>query len=98
MTWKFHVADSTERRYDIILGRYLLTELVPDLKFSKKIIVGGDIPYEGCLAPMYGVTDYDFKPLMEKLSNQKNNLLICMSKNASSQKEWLVQPKKCVEY
>ena len=32
--WNFHVNDSTKVRYDIILGRYILTALVLNLKLS----------------------------------------------------------------
>ena len=82
----------------MILGGYLLTTLSLDLKLYKNVIVGGEVLYEWCLAPMVDVTDYDFKPIIEKLSNHKNTLLICMSTNASSQKAWLVQPDKFIEY
>ena len=34
--------ESTERRRDIILGRYLLTVLVSDLNVSENVITGGD--------------------------------------------------------
>ena len=56
VTRKFHVKDSTEIRYNIFLGIDLITALVLDLKFSGNILVGGDGPHEGCLAPMADVT------------------------------------------
>ena len=34
VTWKFHVKESTNGRYDMILGRDLLTVLGLDIKFS----------------------------------------------------------------
>ena len=47
VTRKFHVDDSTESRYNMILGRYLLTKLGLYLKFSEHVIIGGDGLYEG---------------------------------------------------
>ena len=39
VTWKCHVAKSANSRYDMILGRYLLTALGLDIKFYENIIV-----------------------------------------------------------
>ena len=36
--WKFHVDDSANVRYDIILGRNILTEIGLNLKFSDHVI------------------------------------------------------------
>ena len=47
VTWKFHVARSTNSRYDMILGRDLFTALGLDLKFSENIILGGDETFKG---------------------------------------------------
>ena len=49
----------------MILGRYLLTNLGLDLKFSENIILGGDVPFKGCSAPMVDIRTYDFKPLTD---------------------------------
>ena len=49
VTWKFHVDESTNGRYDMILGRGLLTAPGLDLEFSKNVIIGGEGLYEGCL-------------------------------------------------
>ena len=38
-TWKIHIKESTKGRYDMILGRELLTALVLDIKFSHKLII-----------------------------------------------------------
>ena len=46
---KFHVDESTNGRYDMILGRDLLTALVMDLKFSDNVIIDGEVQYKGCL-------------------------------------------------
>ena len=59
--------NSTNRRYDMILGRDLFTALGLDIKFSGNIIIGGEGTYEGCLEPMVGLSNDDFKPLTEKI-------------------------------
>ena len=51
----------------MILGRYILTTLVLALDFSEKIFIGGEIPYEGCSAPMFDVVNYEFKSLIDKI-------------------------------
>ena len=38
----------TNGRYDIILGRDLLTALGLDLKFFENVIIEREGPYEGC--------------------------------------------------
>ena len=65
VTWKCHVAKSTNSRYGMILGRYLLATLGLYLKFSENIILGDDGPLKGCSAPMVDVITYGFKPLTE---------------------------------
>ena len=47
VTSKCHVDNSAKSRYDVILGRDIIIELVLDLKFSKHVIICGDVPYEG---------------------------------------------------
>ena len=59
---KCHINSSTNIRYDIILGRDLLTATGIYLKFSEHIIMGGDGTYAGCLTLIIGVTSYDSKP------------------------------------
>ena len=66
VTWKCHVDESTNRRYDIIIGRDLLTTLGLDLKFSKNIIIGVEIPYKGCLSPMVDLRNYAFTHITDK--------------------------------
>ena len=58
MPWKCHVDNYTNIRYDMILGRYLLTALGLDIKFSKNIIICGDGPFKECPAPMLDVSTY----------------------------------------
>ena len=66
MTWKCHVDESTTGRYNMILGRDLLTALGLDLKFSGNVICGGEGPYEGCSAPIVDVNSYIFNIAMSK--------------------------------
>ena len=61
VTWKCDVDKSTIGRYDMILGRDLLTALGLDLKFSENVIHGGYGPYKGCSEPMVDVYNYTFK-------------------------------------
>ena len=63
MSEKCHVDNKTNSRYDMILGTDLLTSLGMDRKFSENIIIGGEGPYEGCLAPTIDLSNYDFKSL-----------------------------------
>ena len=87
VTWKCHVDKFTTGRYGMILGRDLLTALGLDLNWSENVIIGGRGPHEGCLAPMFEVSNDDFKSLTEKLLNHKNPLSISMLMNLSNQKE-----------
>ena len=40
VTWKFYIDESTNGRYDMILGRDLLTALGMYIKFSGEIYLG----------------------------------------------------------
>ena len=64
-TWKCYVAKLTNSRYNMILGRDLLTALGLDIKFSENIILGGDGTFIGCSAPIVDVSTYDFKTLTD---------------------------------
>ena len=75
LTWKFHMDYSTIGRYNIILGRYLLTDLGLDFNFSNRIIVGGEGPYEGFSAPMFDVSNYDHAPLTDKIVKPDESFL-----------------------
>ena len=44
----------------MILGRYLLTALGLDFKFSDNVVIGSEGPYEGLSAPMIDISNYDF--------------------------------------
>ena len=43
--WKFHVDESSEGGYDIILGRDLLAALVLGIKFYDNVIISNNGPY-----------------------------------------------------
>ena len=44
-TWNFNVDDSAKGRYNIILGRDLLTELGLNIKLSEHVIEADDGPF-----------------------------------------------------
>ena len=60
------IYESTTGRYNMILGRDLLTVLGMDLNVSENIILGGEGPKKGCSAPMVGVNNYEFNILTAK--------------------------------
>ena len=66
VTWKCHVNESTNGRYDMVLGKDLLTTLVLDVKFSDNVKIGSEVTYEGCSAPMVDVTNYNFTFITDK--------------------------------
>ena len=59
--------ESTNGIYDMILGRDLLTALVLDLKFSKNVIIGEEVPYERCSLSMVDVRNCCFVSIADKL-------------------------------
>ena len=75
VTWKWHVDKSTTDRYDMILGRDLLTALGLDLKFSENVIHGGEGTYKGCSAPMVEVSNYNFNTLTSKIVKPEESFI-----------------------
>ena len=63
VTCDCHVYDSAKGRYDIILGRYLLTTLLLNLKLSDHVIEANDVPLKGSSTPMDYLGMYEFKYL-----------------------------------
>ena len=59
--------ESTNFRYNLILGRDLLPALGKCVKFSDNVIIGGEEPYEGCLPPIVDVSNYYFTYLIDKI-------------------------------
>ena len=75
MTWKCHVDESTTGRYNMILGRDLLTALGLDLKFSEKVIHGGEGPCEGSSALMVHIKNYDLNILTAKTVKPEESVI-----------------------
>ena len=63
MAWDYHVGEYAKDRYDIILGRYILTSLGLNFKFSKCAIQGGGGPLKGYTATIHDLGTYKFKYL-----------------------------------
>ena len=63
MTWNFHVDDSSKGRYNIILGRDLLTLLGLNLKFSEHAIEADYGPLKGSSSPMVDLGMYELRNL-----------------------------------
>ena len=55
--------DSAKGIYEMILGRYLLTDLVLNLKLSDYIIGAYDGTFKGMMSPMVDLVKYEFKYL-----------------------------------
>ena len=56
--WNCHVDESVKGRYDMIVGRYLLTELVLSLKVSHHAIEAYDGRFKGSTEPMVDLGTY----------------------------------------
>ena len=52
VTWKCHISDSIKGRYNMILERYLWTELVINSKWSDHIIKSDDGNVKGSTTPI----------------------------------------------
>ena len=63
VTCKYYVYESSKGRYDMILGRYLLTESGLNLKFSEHVIKADDGHFKGSTAPVVDLGTYKFKDL-----------------------------------
>ena len=59
----------------MILGRDLFTALGLYLQFSENVIMGSDGTYEGWSTPMIDVSNYYFKPLIEKIVKLKESFI-----------------------
>ena len=63
VTCNCHVDDSTKGRYDMILGRYILTPLGLNIKLSDHVIKAEDAPLKGLMAPIVDMGIYELKYL-----------------------------------
>ena len=63
VTCKCHVDESTKGIYDVILERYILTELGLNFKLSDLVIKAGDGTFKGSTVPMFDWGTYEFKYL-----------------------------------
>ena len=61
MTCNFHVNDSSKGRYDMILGRDILTALGLNLKLCDHVIEADDGTFKGYTTPMVNIGTYEFK-------------------------------------
>ena len=72
--------DFAKGRYDIILGRDLLTELGSNLELSEHVIEAGDAPFSRSTTSMDHLVTYILKILIQGKFHQKNHLLMLKSK------------------
>ena len=63
VTWNCHLGDSTKGKYDIVLGKYITTVLVFNLKISDHVIEAYYGPFKGSTATMVDLGTYEFKYL-----------------------------------
>ena len=63
VTCDFHVNDFFKSRYDMTLGRYILTALGLNLKLSEHISEADDGPLKRSTTPMIELCTYEFKDL-----------------------------------
>ena len=75
VTWKCHVGNSANGRYDMILGRDLLTAMVLDIKFSENFIIGREGIYKGCSEPMVDVSNYYFNIITAKAVKSEESII-----------------------
>ena len=61
--WDFHVDDFDKIRYNMILGRDILTELGLNLKTYDHVIEAYDVLFKWTTAPMVDLGMYEFKHL-----------------------------------
>ena len=60
VTYNFHVYDFAKGRYDIILGKDILTALGLNLRFSDHVTKSDNGPLQGSMAPMVDLGTYEF--------------------------------------
>ena len=63
VTWNFHADDSAKVRYDMILGKYLITYLGFNLELSDHVIEADYGYFKGYTTPIIDMAMYQFKAL-----------------------------------
>ena len=61
--WNFHVNEFSKGRYDMILGRYILKDLILNLKSSDHVIEADYEPFKESMATMVDLCMNEFKCL-----------------------------------
>ena len=82
----------------MILGQYLLTELVLNLKFSEHVIEADYGIFKGSTTPVVNLGTYIFKYLNTEKLHPKNCLLISTPKKYMSQSIYVLLQNDYVQY
>ena len=74
VTWKCHVDESAKGRYDVILGRDILTKLGLNLELYDHVIEANDGTFKGCTVSMVDLGMHEFEDLNIEQLHLKNRL------------------------
>ena len=96
MTWNFNVDDSSKGVYDMILGRYLLKDLVLNLKFFNNAIEADDGPFIGSMEFMVDLGTYEFKDLKTGMITPDEFLQMITQKKYTNRNKSILMLKECV--
>ena len=76
VTWEYHMGGLDKGILNMVLGRYLLTELLLNIKIYKHVIKSGDGPLKGSIAPMLDLGTPKFTVLYHKYKESDLSKLI----------------------
>ena len=96
MTWNFNVDDSSKGVYDMILGRYLLKDLVLNLKFFNNAIEADDGPFIGSMEFMVDLGTYEFKDLKTGMITPDEFLQMITQKKYMNRNKSILMLNECV--
>ena len=96
MTWNFNVDDSSKGVYDVILGRYLLKDLVLNLKFFNNAIEADDGPFIGSMEFMVDLGTYEFKDLKTGMITPDEFLQMITQKKYMNRNKSILMLNECV--
>ena len=96
MTWNFNVDDSSKGVYDMILGRYLLKDLVLNLKFFNNAIEADDGPFIGSMEFMVDLGTYEFKDLKTGMITPDEFLQMITQKKYTNRNKSILMLNECV--